>query len=130
MIKRYIKGNEYIIDGDIAKIIIISKKYGYFESLIDAKNVERCKNYTWGVHFNLTINKFYITTHFNKPRQTILYLHRLITNCPNNMQVDHIDGNTFDNREQNLRLVTHKQNMENQYSCYDNNKSSGIRGIT
>jgi len=42
MAKGYFKGNDYIIEDDVAKIIINSPKHGYFEALIDSKNVNIC----------------------------------------------------------------------------------------
>lgn len=40
-------------------------------------------------------------------------IHRFIMNAPDNMEVDHINGNTLDNRRENLRLATKNQNMMN-----------------
>lgn len=40
-------------------------------------------------------------------------LHRFLTKCPDNLVVDHINNNTFDNRLCNLRVVTHQQNSMN-----------------
>jgi hypothetical protein len=40
-------------------------------------------------------------------------LHRLIMNAPDGLVVDHINGDSLDNRRANLRLVTHLQNHWN-----------------
>ena len=44
-------------------------------------------------------------------------MHRIIMNPPDNMQVDHINGNRLDNRRCNLRIVTHQQNAFNRTSA-------------
>jgi hypothetical protein len=41
------------------------------------------------------------------------YLHRMITECPPEKVVDHINMNTFDNRRENLRIVTRSINNRN-----------------
>ena len=41
--------------------------------------------------------------------------------------VDHIDGNTFNNRKKNLRLVTQCNNTKNQ--CLNKKNTSGFKGI-
>lgn len=40
-------------------------------------------------------------------------LHRLILACPDNRQVDHINGDRLDNRRENLRVVTFPEQMQN-----------------
>ena len=42
-----------------------------------------------------------------------VYMHRFITNAPPGMEIDHANGNGLDNRRENLRLVTHRQNITN-----------------
>lgn len=40
-------------------------------------------------------------------------LHRLITECPDHLEVDHINNNPLDNRRENLRCVEKLNNLYN-----------------
>ncbi len=42
--------------------------------------------------------------------------------------IDHIDGNTFNNRKSNLRKVTRSENKHNPQKLYENN-TSGAHGV-
>jgi len=55
-------------------------------------------------------------------------LHRLITDAPPCLEVDHIDGDPLNNRQFNLRLVTHAQNHQNKPSTPGS--LSRYRGVT
>ena len=48
-------------------------------------------------------------------------LHRFVMNCPDNMQIDHINRNKLDNRKCNLRICTNLENANNK-GIYKNNK--------
>lgn len=43
-------------------------------------------------------------------KQRPLYMHRLIMKAPRGMQVDHLNWNGLDNRRENLRLCTPREN--------------------
>ena len=45
--------------------------------------------------------------------KTRKYMHRIIMNAPKGSQVDHINGNPFDNQRCNLRFATQTQNRHN-----------------
>lgn len=57
-----------------------------------------------------------------------IYLHRLLTNCPNDMYVDHINGCRVDNRCVNLRICTKTQNSYNQKTS--KSSTTKIKGVT
>jgi hypothetical protein len=59
--------------------------------------------------------------------------HRLLwekskSDCLGAREIDHIDGDKLNNRIDNLRVVTRKQNMENQSKPFKNNLL-GVKGV-
>jgi hypothetical protein len=64
----------------------------------------------------------------NKKRKQF-YIHRLVMGILDNpsIHIDHINGNTIDNRKENLRIVTRSQNMKNRSSSV--NGTSKFLGV-
>lgn len=60
-------------------------------------------------------------------KRKIILLHRVIMNAKTKKQIDHINGNTLDNRKNNLRFCTQKENIRNQKIHKNNN--SGYKGV-
>lgn len=56
-----------------------------------------------------------------------VYLHRLIMSAGKGQYVDHKNGDTLDNRKENLRICTNQQNCFNQ-KIRKNNKT-GVKGV-
>lgn len=54
------------------------------------------------------------------------YMHRLLAEAPKGKDVDHINGNTLDNRLINLRVCTRQQNT---FNAKSRNPKSGYKGV-
>ena len=54
-------------------------------------------------------------------------IHRIVMNNPKGMDVDHVNGDTLDNRKENLRVCTRSQNAQNKKLREDS--SSGMKGV-
>lgn len=108
------KKNEIIIKETYAIIKINNNKLGLVDCFIDVEDVEKVQSYYWNLkidnrHPNL---KPYVETHRRKER---IFLHKLLTDCPQGKVVDHIDGNPLNNIKSNLTVCTQKENTYNHH---------------
>lgn len=55
-------------------------------------------------------------------------MHRLLLDCPDSLEVDHVNGDPLDNRKSNLRICTREQNSRNKRKSYKN--TSGYKGVS
>lgn len=89
------------------EVNIRSKKFGEIIFKIDDEDykiIENRKIYA----SKMNNGKLYLA------RDDKLYIHRLVMGeVPRNMVVDHINGDTLDNRKINLRIVTPSENIKN-----------------
>lgn len=107
--------NKFDISGSIG-IGYTTKNEKYIFDLEDYGLVnDRC----WYVNAN-----GYLTA--KKNNKAILF-HRVVTNCPDNMKVDHINHNKLDNRKCNLRICSDMENSKNKGLRKDN--KSGVTGV-
>ena len=60
--------------------------------------------------------------------RSIIGMHRLLMGQPCGLVVDHINGNTLDNRRTNLRAITAAQNAKN--LAMNRNNKSGVSGVS
>lgn len=121
--------NAHEIRGDAA-VIYIRCRGQTLECLIDAASLPRVDKFhgTWsGV--SVLGGPVYVrmTTHDLKKRKTV-YLHRVLLNAAEDIEVDHIDRDSLNNRLVNLRTVTHAQNLQNRGSV--RGAKSPYRGVS
>jgi hypothetical protein len=80
-------------------------------ALVDDEDFEEVSKVTW--YLVKIRNTCYAHGYVKPPSKKMEYMHRLILKTPEDMETDHINGNGLDNRKENLRVVTHRQNMQN-----------------
>lgn len=92
------------------------------EFLIDYEDFDKIKDYCWSNH-----DGYLIANGLNGEKT--LRMHRLIMGLEygDNLKVDHINHNTFDNRRNNLRITTNQENCFN-HKAHSNN-TSGYSGV-
>jgi len=107
--------NHYAINEDVVVITTSAGK----EIFIDAEDLPKVIPYTWcvgGTGYAMS-----------RTMRDATLMHRLLLNAQKGEYVDHINGDTLDNRKCNLRLCRKQQNEFNTKVRTDN--QSGYRGV-
>lgn len=113
--------NEITIDGGIGYIQLYKGEREPAEKvLVDAEDVPLLKQHKW--HIARRRGKAYVETYVGR---TPIQLHVLLLGKRENFNIDHINGNSLDNRRSNLRHITPAQNILN---THVSNKS-GRKGV-
>jgi hypothetical protein len=118
--KEYYNLSEVILKENNAEIIINSKKHGNFVIEIDSDNFKSCSEFCWSI--DKYCNNFYASN------KKVGLLHRYLIGAKGKEEVDHIDGNTLNNKLNNLRITDRFGNMRNRK--LQSNNSSGKAGVT
>lgn len=97
------------------------------KSIVDKDLFNEINEVQWtATKLNQKTNKFYLKATLGKKQQW--FLHRLLVGALPGETVDHINGNSLDNRKCNLRIVSKKENNTNR-SRNENKKSSIYKGV-
>ena len=122
-------GNQFINNNDgTVYIILHRRKDENLKTLIDKDDLERVLTfpYTWYASYKPCIKGYYATAMDHRIHRQVT-LHQFIANSHEDV-VDHINGDSLDNRKSNLRVVPHEANSMNRKSKNRNNKS-GYRNV-
>lgn len=104
--------NQYTFKNDICIISVESKIHGALEFLIDKEDFPRIKNFKWVSSKKKNESPYCRAYICSNKRVYNILLHRLITSFEYKI-VDHINGNTLDNRKCNLRDGSNGVNQRN-----------------
>ena len=108
--------NTYDISGEYGIGYTFKGEEFYF----DLEDYNLIKNYCW------CVDRYgYVRGNVYKDK---IKFHRLVTNCNDDMIVDHINHNKLDNRKINLRICNKHENNMNKSILSSN--TSGVTGVT
>jgi len=98
---------------------------GYF-AIVDADDYERLNRYKW--HVGVYPNNRVYPSRWSVVKSKRIRMHKDILTPVRGFVIDHINGNTLDNRKDNLRICTHSQNLTNVGK--KSNNTSGYKGVS
>lgn len=112
-----------VVDGDIARVHLTRGMVAF----IDAVDVDLVAPYRW---FAATVRSgvAYAQASLYGSGGGVAHMHRVITDAPDGMFVDHVDGDGLNNRRGNLRVCTTEQNIRNVHVLRSHN-TSGHLGV-
>lgn len=132
MKRRVPKKMNYIIsEGEISKVIFIHKGREIV-CLFDTNEMCKIKCFSWGIRYDTHVDNYYVVAPLisrKKGKSSTIAIHRMLMGEPDGMVVDHINGNTLDNRKENLRILSSGQNSQNRKGSRKGSYS-GIRGVS
>lgn len=124
--------NDFVTVGNITKVFI-NYKDRIIETTIDTESLVKLHELGFRWHAKNFIKNdkdaFYCYTNkFEDGKRKAIALHNYIMDPLKRETVDHINGDTLDNRKSNLRVVTRSENMQNRKISINN--TSGFPGVT
>lgn len=108
-------------------VMMVQYKKLWYKVYIDINDYERVSKRHWRSSHKK--NKVYVVSG-SKAKNNVVYLHNFVMDYEyqDGFEVDHIDGNSLNNRKSNLRIISRQANIDNTRVRCDN--KIGIRGVS
>lgn len=90
---------------------------------VDDEDYEWLMQWKW----HCTHGKYAVRRVGTRAVHRMVYMHRLLANCPDGYEVDHINQDKLDNQKENLRICTHQENSCN--CTVGATNTSGYKGV-
>lgn len=118
--------NQYINCGNYFEVKIAYKDI-FYTAYISPEDYQKVSSRHWRVSHKK--NKVYAVSG-SRTKNNVVYMHNFILDYTyvDGYEVDHINGNSLDNRRENLQIVSRQENIDNTRVRIDN--QIGIRGIS
>lgn len=125
--KRKLRNKNSIIVYDTYTEIILEYKDGTKVPVkVDNEDVSDLLLFRWS-RLNTKENAYAYTNIVVEGKQKAILMHKFILNYFGDLDIDHKNGDKFDNRKSNLRVCTHQNNGFNQK--VRKNNTSGHKGV-
>lgn len=125
--------NDYKVEGDRVIIFLNSPKYGAQQAVVSLNQLDRVKEFpnTWYAAFSEKTQSFYVAGNMTvgKNKRRVVMMHRWIIGPHLEGEIDHVNHDTLDNTDNNLRLLTSAQNKQNRRGA-NRNSRTGVRGVS
>jgi len=110
------------IEGNLAYVTLTQ---GYI-AVVDSDDAYLVEGFNWCAQVSRS-TVYARRSDCTSGRGRFVLMHRLISTAPDDMHVDHIDGDGLNNCRSNMRLATNQQNQHNQGIARHN--TSGFKGV-
>ncbi len=114
------KYNTYDLTGEYGIGYTFKDEPFYF----DLEDYDLIKDYCWYIDDSRYLISYYYTDN----KKIKIYMHRLVMNCPDDIEIDHRNRHKNDNQKDNLRFATHSQNGMNK--DLQKNNTSSVKGVS
>src|SRR5690349_13857865 len=94
------------------EIPIVGKRGNGLVALIDDEDYELVSKHRWNIFVRKNELKARTSIKIEGTWKSV-FMHRLIMGSPENMEIDHKNHNGLDNRKENLRICSRRENLAN-----------------
>ena len=123
--EKYEKVNRYVLKDGYYEVYANNNRF----FLIDEEDYKKVRKINWCISKSRKSNTFYVsaTPKYRKELNGNISLHRYLMSATKNEIIDHKNRNGLDNRKNNLRRCTTKENLQN--TKINSNNKSGVIGV-
>ena len=109
----------------MSRIILLTQGQ---EAIVDDWRYDELNAFKWCAQWNSDTKAFYAERKTSRTSGfKTIRMHAIVARTPKGLCTDHINRNTLDNREENLRVCTRSENNMNRGKRTDN--TSGFKGV-